>query len=105
MGAAVDALEEDGVDEGADVGDGFADFDLEAIAEDGGVFFDASDAGGDVGAAAFEGGDDGGSGDVVLVSGVVEDLGEGGDVGGVEPDDAEADIACDGEGDGEEERE
>ena len=63
-----------------------------------GVLIDARDAAFDIFAASFIGGHDAGAGNVILRARfAVEHLGEGGDVGGVRTDNAEADIGRSGE--------
>ena len=90
VGASVHALDHDGIDPAAHVFDGVADFDPVGILKGRGKFLHAADAGRDVRAAAFEGRDHARAGDVTGGLWVVQDFGEGGDVGGVEADDPEA---------------
>ena len=90
MGAAVVGLQQHRIDlaeEGRDAGDN-----LDAVLLHlGGVFRDAADARLDIGASLRGCGDDAAAGDMLAVGGVVEQLREGGGVGGVEADDADAD--------------
>jgi hypothetical protein len=90
VGASVHALDHDGVDPAAHVFNGVADFDPVGILKGRGIFLHAADAGWDVRAASFEGGDHASAGDVTGGLGVVQDFGKGGDVRGVEADDPEA---------------
>ncbi len=92
MRAAVDRLDHDGVDVAREFGDGFVELDVRVLEQIGGVAVDARGAGGDVGAAALEHGDDLGAGDVVLVGGVVQRLGEGDHVRRIEADETDAQI-------------
>ena len=91
--SSVNALEQDGVDLRAESWDVIDDFHAEFVPQLIRVFAQPVAAGGDVRAASRIGCNDPGAGHVIRVRGVVENPGERGGVGRVQPDDADFDIS------------
>lgn len=89
MGAAIDAFEKNDVNTLEELGNGIDDFDVH-FAEVIGEFGDAVAADRKVGTARGKCGDDLAAGKIAGGFGVVENLDEGGDVGSIAADDADA---------------
>ena len=98
LGPAIDALEHDGVHIFAQLGNGRVELHAVLLGERIGKLINAPGAGRNIRTATAKGGRDPCIGQRSLGLGIVNDLGKGGDVGGIQPDQANADFLGGGHG-------